>query len=232
MKEEGERERGCSLCHCRLSETPDKTEERSEKESESGGAARALSEVPSDELHESSLERQRADVAENFAKLEELAVGVGDCRMLFKTQNKNKQRNSVHSVLEESKKEAAEKELEQMTQAECKARCQSAVVSAAVLQCCSAAALQRCSAARSDIRSSRSWRGCAARRRPPPALGGSGLRVGRVAREVDAAKKETELQLGKAAGSGSEDGSQLEPGPEPARSPRSPPAACARSPSP
>ena len=36
-------------------------------------------------------------------------------------------------------------------------------------------------------------------------------------------KKETELQLGKAAGSGSgEDGSQLEPGPEPARSPRSP----------
>ena len=118
-----------------------KTEERSEKESESGGAARALSEVPSDELHESSLERQRADVAENFAKLEELAVGVGDCRMLFKTQNKNKQRNSVHSVLEESKKEAAEKELEHMTQAECKARCQSAVVSAAVLQCCSAAAL-------------------------------------------------------------------------------------------
>ncbi|CAE7452904.1 unnamed protein product, partial [Symbiodinium sp. CCMP2592] len=49
-------------------------------------AKAALDSVPSDELHESSLERQRADVAENFAKLEE------------------------------SKKEAAEKELEQMTQ--------------------------------------------------------------------------------------------------------------------
>ena len=52
-----------------------------------GSPLRSLSEVVSEELLESSLERQRADLAENFAKIEE------------------------------SKKEAAEKELETMTQA-------------------------------------------------------------------------------------------------------------------
>ncbi|CAE7792752.1 unnamed protein product, partial [Symbiodinium sp. CCMP2456] len=137
-------------------------------------AKAALDGVPPDELQESSLERQRANVAENFAKLEE------------------------------SKKEAAEKELETMTQARARA------VLAPDRACSGVLALSR-----SALLCPLPPRGVgAAAQRGVSAFHTLRTRDWRDGREVDRAKKEAVAVSAVGAVSEKEEGQLADPGAE------------------